>query len=416
MTIWILCQYAGSLRHGMNYRPYFFGREFAAAGHRIVVVSGSFSHQFVELPATSGLFTREFVDDLEYVWVRLPRYRGSHDPRRVFSWLLYAAALPGLAGLQLPRPDAIVVSSPVPYPIWPAARLARRFGAVLAFDVRDIWPLSLIELGGYSARHPFIRLTQAAEDFAYRRSDVVTASMPGALEHMTSRGLDPAKFEWIANGIDPDLLANREPLDLAMEAALEGPGLKLCYAGSLHARDVAAEAVFIEAVALLRQRGLACTLWLVGKDSGGKGWLEGLARERGCGNVRFLGPVRRSVLQSVLAGMDVCLAATRQSPLYRYGISLTKLSDYMLAAKPIVLSSGAPGNPVASSGCGLVTAAEDAAAVADAISALAVMEVGQREAMGARGREALFAGYTHRALARRWLDRLEQAVDRAGGG
>jgi len=414
VTIWILCQYAGSLRHGMNYRPYFFGREFAVAGHRVVIVSGSYSHQFVELPKTTGLFTRETVDGLEYVWVRLPRYGGSHDPKRVFSWFIYAAALPGLARLDLPRPDAIVVSSPVPYPIWTAARLARRYKAVLAFDVRDIWPLSLVELGGYSTRHPFIQLTQAAEDFAYRRCDLATSSMPGALEHMAVRGLNPAKFELIANGMDPNLLANGEPLDPATEAALEGPGLKLCYAGTLHARDVAAEAVFIETISLLRQRGLACTLWLVGKDSGGKSWLEELAREHGCDNVRFLGPVRRSTLQAILARMDVCLAAIKQSPLYRYGISLTKLSDYMLAARPIVLSSGAPGDPVSASGCGIVTAPEDPVAVADAISALAAMNAGQREAMGARGRESLLANYTHQALARRWLRRLEQAVARSG--
>jgi glycosyltransferase involved in cell wall biosynthesis len=389
----------------MNYRPYYFGREFAAAGHHVVVVSGSYSHQFVELPVTSGRYTRETIDGLQYIWVRVPRYRASNDPKRVLSWLYYTLALPGLARLGLPRPDAIVVSSPVPYPIWPAARLARRFGAVLAFDVRDIWPLSLTELGGYAVGHPIIRLTQAAEDYAYRRSAVVTSAMPGALQHMASRGLDPAKFEWISNGIDPDPLKSGEPLDPALEAKLEGPGLQLCYAGSFHARNVAS--VFVEAGALLQERGLPCTLWFVGKDSGGKGWLENLARERGCGNARFLGPIRRSAMQALLARMDVCLAATKKSPLYRYGISLSKLFDYMLAGKPIVLSSGAVGTLVASVGCGIVASPEDPRAAADAIMSIAALEPNERAAMGARGRKALLAEYTYKALAQRWLDRLQ---------
>jgi glycosyltransferase involved in cell wall biosynthesis len=373
-----------------------------------VVVSGSYSHQFVELPATFGRYTRETIDGLEYIWVRVPRYRGSNDPKRVLSWFFYAAALPGLARLGLPRPDAIVVSSPVPYPIWPAARLAGRFRAVLAFDVRDIWPLSLTELGGFSAGNPIIRLTQAAEDFAYRRSDLVTSAMPGALEHMAGRGLDPSKFEWISNGIDPTLLEDGEPLDPAIAAKLESSGLQLCYAGSFHARNVAS--VFVEAAALLQKRGLPCTMWFVGKDSGGKGWLENLARERGCKNVHFLGPVRRSAMQAFLARMDICLGATKESPLYRFGISLSKLFDYMLAGKPIVLSSGAVGTPVASAGCGMVAAPEDPGAAADAILSIAALEPSERAAMGVRGRKALLADYTYRILALRWLDRLRRAA------
>jgi glycosyltransferase involved in cell wall biosynthesis len=392
----------------MNYRPYYFGREFAAAGHQVVVVSSSYSHQFVELPATSGRYTRENVDGLEYVWIRVPRYRTSNDPKRVLSWFSYAMGLPGLARLGLPRPDVILVSSPVPFPIWPASRLARRFKAMLAFDVRDIWPLSLTELGGYSTGHPFIRITQAAEDFAYRRSDLVTSAMPGALEHMSGRGLDPAKFEWISNGIDPDLLERGEPLDPATEAALEGCGLQLCYAGSFHARNVAS--VFVEAAALLQRRGFPCTMWFVGKDSGGKGWLETLASERGCKNVRFLGPVRRSTMQALLARMDICLAATKNSPLYRFGISLSKFFDYMLAGKPIVLSSGAIATPVATSGCGLVAAPEDARAAADAIMSIAALEPAERADMGAQGRKALLAEYTYKTLASRWLERLQRAA------
>lgn len=419
MNIWIVCPYAGSVRHGMNYRPYYFGREFARAGHRVVVVSGSYSHQFVRLPEVQGTYTRETLDGMEYVWVKVPRYRSSGDPARTAGWALFCLRLAGVARLGLPRPDAIVVSSPVPYPVVPAARLARRFGAKLVFDVRDIWPLSLTALGGYSTRHPFIRLTQRVEDFAYRKADLVVSALPNALEHMSSRGLPRDRFLWVSNGVDPEDAesasgAGGESVAGATPVGTRDGEFHLCYAGSFHERNVAM--VFVEAAALLRGRGIGARFHFLGKDGGGKPALVARARDLGADNVVFHDPIPRSSMQAFLAGMDACLAGTKGSPLYRFGISLTKQFDYMLAGKPIVLSSNAVGDIVTRTGCGLVVPPEDPAAAADAIESLVRMEPSAREAMGSRGREALLAEFTYPKLAARFLAGIAAASDRGRTG
>ncbi|HOX12346.1 MAG TPA: glycosyltransferase family 4 protein [Spirochaetia bacterium] len=419
MNIWIVCPYAGSVRHGMNYRPYYFGREFARAGHRVVVVSGSYSHQFVRLPETTGTYTRETLDGMEYVWIKVPRYRSSGDPVRTLGWALFCLRVGGVARLGLPRPDAIVVSSPVPYPLVPAARLARRFGARLVFDVRDLWPLSLTALGGYSQRHPFIRLTQWVEDFACRRADLVVSALPNALEHMSSRGLDPGRFLWVSNGVDPGDAEAAEETDVgsiagARPVASRDGEFHVCYAGSFHERNVAL--VFVEAADLLRKRGIGIRFHFLGKDGGGKPALQARARELGADNVVFHDPIPRSSMQGFLAGMDACLAGTKASPLYRFGISLTKQFDYMLAGKPVVLSSNAVGDIVSRTGCGLVVAPEDPGAAAEAIETLARMDPAAREEMGRRGREALLAEFTYPKLAARFLEGIQSAVDRGRSG
>ena len=54
----------------------------------------------------------------------------------------------------------------------------------LLHEVHDLWPLSPMELGGYSRWHPFIMLLQAAEDYACRHADAIVSILPKVREHL----------------------------------------------------------------------------------------------------------------------------------------------------------------------------------------------------------------------------------------
>ncbi|RYE87417.1 MAG: glycosyltransferase WbuB, partial [Oxalobacteraceae bacterium] len=166
MNILLINHYAGSVRHGMEYRPYYLAREWVRLGHRVHIVASSESHIRSQAPQLQGTGRLdETIDGIHYAWLATPPYRGN-GAGRVRNMLAFVLRLRRDADMlaRSVRPDVVIASSTYPLDIWPAARIAGRAGARLLFELHDLRPLSPMELGGYSRWHPFIMLLQAAED------------------------------------------------------------------------------------------------------------------------------------------------------------------------------------------------------------------------------------------------------------
>lgn len=120
----------------------------------------------------------------------------------------------------------------------------------------------------------------------------------------------------------------------------------------------------------------------------------------------FQASVPKSEVPGVLASADATVLLLKDLPLYRYGISLNKLADYLAAGKPLVLAGAPANNPVAESQCGVVTPPEDPYALAEAVIALSRTPPAERAAMGRRGRAYAEQHYDMSLLA----ERLAQCI------
>ncbi|MEX2080953.1 MAG: glycosyltransferase, partial [Dehalococcoidia bacterium] len=159
LSILLINHYAGSPRHGMEFRPWYLAHEWQAQGHRVHVVAASASHVRSSQPATTANRTSELVDGVPYTWFRTPGYHGNGF-RRVLNMLAFVLQLLW-ASRWLRRaaaPDVVIASSTYPLDIFPAWYIARRSGARLVFEVHDLWPLSPVQLGGVPRWHPYILL------------------------------------------------------------------------------------------------------------------------------------------------------------------------------------------------------------------------------------------------------------------
>ena len=146
MRILILAHFAGSPQHGMVYGHYYLAREWVRLGHEVAIVASGFAHTRHRQPELTGPVTEEWIDGIRYLWVRTPEYVPADRLGRVRSMLGFVAQV-GLRRLPVECADLVICSSHYPFAIHPARRFARRCGARLVFEVRDLWPLTLIELG-----------------------------------------------------------------------------------------------------------------------------------------------------------------------------------------------------------------------------------------------------------------------------
>lgn len=401
MRLLLINHYAGSPRHGMEYRPYYLAREWVRAGHAVQIVAASFSHVRSVQPAPGD----ERIDGIAWRWLPAPGYRGN-GVGRVLNIASFLVRLWWQAGYWARgfRPEVVIASSTYPMDIWVARRIARLAGAKLVHEIHDLWPASPIELSGMSPNHPFIRLCQKAEDAACRDADRVVSMLPKVAEHLAAHGLDLAKLHIVPNGIAPEEWQGAPaPLDPAIAAHLaqqKAAGRTVVgYAGS-HGEPNALD-VLLDAAAALRDEPFAFVL--VG-DGHEKARLAARVAGEGLANVRLFDPIPKAQIPALLAAIAIAYIGWKRQPLYRFGIAPNKLMDYMMAGAPVLHSVEAGNDAVAEAGCGLTVAPESPAAVVDGLRRLAALPPAERRAMGERGRAFVLANHTYPVLARRFIE------------
>jgi len=407
MKILLVNHYAGSPRHGMEFRPYYLAREWVRAGHEVTIVAASHSHVRAVQPEVGAEPREEFIDGIRYRWLPVPRYAGNGVGRlrNILSFLRQLRADAWRLTREL-QPDAVIASSTYPMDVWVARKLAKLAKAKLVYEVHDLWPLSLIELSGMSPRHPFAMLCAKAEADAYRDANVVVSMLPCVHEHMASRGLDCAKLHIVPNGFAPEEWRGEPaPLGATLAAHLDAQRaagrVVVGYAGSMGLPN--ALDVLLDAAA--QQKDAPLSFVLVG--SGHEALrLTQRADVEGLKHVRFFAPIPKAQIPTLLSHFDIAYIGWQRTPIYRFGIAPNKLIDYLMAGRAVLHSVEAGNDPVAEAGAGLTVAPEDPAAVAQGLLKLAALSPAERTALGERGRAFAMAHHAYPVLAARFIEAL----------
>ena len=406
MKVWIINQFIAPLSKARGTRHWSLARRIARRGHRVTLVGW-------DRDGSGGPDSPppdEQEDGVRFDPVQLPTLAaGGRTWQRALDMVRYARSLRRHLREKREPPDVIVGSTPTLFTAFIAYREARGRSVPFVLEVRDIWPQTLIDLGGYARWHPGVAFLGILERYLYRNADHVVTLLPGAGEHIERRGGDARRVTWIPNGIDFELMGDPKPLDAAAGFGRDsGRPFLVVYAGA-HGLANALDAV-LDAAALLEERAPGAFRFdFIGKGHR-KDQLVARAQEEGIGNVAFHPPVPKREIYAHLAGADALVVNMNEGSLYRFGISFNKLFDYLAVGRPIVFGAAAMNDPVQESGGGNSVPANDPEAMARALEQLAAMPPSERDAMGARGHDFVREHHDFDQLGSDLADLLEGLV------
>ncbi|MCE8015063.1 glycosyltransferase family 4 protein [Halomonas sp. MCCC 1A17488] len=410
--VWILNHYAKHPDAAGGARHFQLARHLPAHGWHATLIASSVDHPSGEQRLEKGEPWRlETIDGVNFLWLRTSSYRGNGGGR-MKNMLEYAwQAMRPTRLAELERPDLIVGSSVHPFAALAGWWLARRHRVPFVFEVRDLWPQTLIDMGRLREGAALTRAMRRLETFLYRRARRVLTLLPRAVDYIAPLGVPEERVVWLSNGVD--LAAFPEP-DAPAPRPPEMP-LSLMYFGSHGEANGLAD--LLEAMAIVKADSRAgevpVQLRLIG-DGPGKRELMRQASGLGLDGrwVRFEPPVPKREIPALASEADAFVITVRDLPrLYRFGISMNKLFDYMAAARPVIIASAAVNDPVAEAGAGITVPPEDPLALAEAIKRLAALPPDERARMGRAGRAHVEAVYDYRILAERLAGIMNDVMD-----
>ncbi len=392
--VWIVNHHAALPDQASGTRHFSLARELVRRGHSVTIFAASVGHHHRGADRRLGprdLFRTEQADGVEFVWLRTTPYRGN-DWRRQLNMLSFLVVFLVVQARRR-RPDFVVGSTVHPFAALGAWLAARLRGGRFAFEVRDLWPQTLVDLGAMRVGSPGERLLRALEAFLVRRASAVITLLPGMGDYLAGRGLPTDHVVYIPNGADLAAFATPQAFDLRPATAERALGeiarlraegrFVLGYLGAfgrVNRVDLLVEAAAHAETTAPGRIGVV----LVGDGPE----LPAVDRAaRGVTSVAVVAPIPKQAVPLVLRALDATVVHTTYTPVYRYGISFNKLFEYMAAERPVVFACESAYDPVAATGAGISIPPDDPDRLAEAFLEMAALSPEARAAMGDAGRE-----------------------------
>jgi colanic acid biosynthesis glycosyl transferase WcaI len=380
-------------------------------GHDVTVLTGIPNHPTGIVPLEYRRKFRRLVTHDNYHGVNVVRTwllpfpnRKTYERMLNYSSFCISSAT---TGIFLDKPDLVIATSPQLLVGLSGWWLARYNGVPFVFEVRDLWPESLVAVGMGSHRSPLHRSLAKIAGFLYRSCDRLVVVTPAFKEYLIERWRIPEdKIFVVQNGVETSLFSRLTPnLSIRRELGAEEKFV-VSYIGTMgtaHGLET-----LLEAAARLRESAPEVLFLFVGEGAE-KARIVSLARSRGLSNVRFVNQQPREKVPAYITASDACVVLLKRTELFKTVLP-TKMLEFMSCARPVILGvDGHARNVMERANAGIFITPEDPAALAKAVMRLAANPA-LRESLGRNGRQHILHYFSRQDTAKMYLDVLQDLL------
>ena len=400
--VWIINHYAVSPTEVGSTRHFEFARRLSEKGWDTTIFAASFSHWEKKQRLRTFSIPRErTINGVKFHYVLTPPYKKTNILRiiNILSFFFFSL-IQGLL-CRSSRPDVIVGSSVHPLAALAAQLLAAVYKVPFVFEVRDLWPETLVMMGKMRRESPLAKALYRLEARLYMKASKIISLPPEGARYISQHGGTSDKTIWIPNGV--------EIKESWMAEDLKGH-FTVMYLGS-HGKANALD-VIIDGIEILQKtmNNLDIHYRFIGEGDR-KMEIQDLVATRGIQNISFESGVGKSEVHDTLLQANVLMLSVADLPeLYQFGVSINKIFDYMAAGRPVLIAMNAVNNPVSDADAGECVPPEDPQKFAESLSKFYSMSPGERELIGRNGRDYVEQNHSFDILAGKFYRLLEELV------
>lgn len=395
MRIWILNHYAvpAGGKHGARHA--ILAKYLKDMGHEVTIFAASLVHG-TNAPSHTTEFTHEgdyvdeFLDGVRWRFIRTKPYRSNFHRFRLMRDF-EARVLSNYE--NLPTPDVVIGSCVHPFAVEAARKIARRLNVPFIYEIRDIWPESLVDVGGMSRWHPAYLIFRHLEIKALRDASGVIALLPGIQDYLENHGVVASRVCYLPNGIDPDDFPQ-------VSGGTKKGRFVFSYFGA-HGPANGLDNILNAAKYLQDMQQSHIHIQIVG-DGASKPALLNHARQIGIKNISFFDSMPKSKLKDVAQESDGYVFNLKTMPIIKkYGLSSNKLFEYLAYGRPVVFSCASFNDPVSEADAGLSVPPENPQAMAEALLKISKLPTSRLQEMGENGRAYAFENHDLAKISKR---------------
>lgn len=388
-------------------------RQWQRRGHEVTVLTAFPHHPHgKKRPEDRGVLTRREEDHgIDVVRTYVFAARNAGFLLRIVSYLSFMLSAIVIGTFRVGKPDVVIATSPQFFTSIAGWWIALVKRAPFVFEVRDLWPESIVTVGAMRDSLA-IRVLKRMAAWLYATCDQLVTVGDGYRRRIVELYDVPEdKIKVVTNGVDLQLFQHDEK---ARRELREQHGWKdECVAlylgthGMAHALDSVLESA-------RRLAGKAPVRFVFVGDGAEKEKLMQIASEAGLDNVEFHPPVQKDMVVKYYAAADLCLVPLRKVDLFT-DVLPSKLFEIMGMSKPIVLSvDGEARKVVEQAGAGVFVEPENDEQLAEALVRLYESSE-ERLRMGDSGRRFVERYYDRNVLADNYLSLLQWVAQSQAG-